>query len=212
MEMHIGTDQSEFGPELSVVGDARLDIPMLSCSDQYVEFVRSKKIKATRGRITKASGDTITFTDPSGNLESMTDVAAIVCATGFEFAPSLEFLPADVLQTLEFDRVDDSFPLALNVNTTVSRKLPSLGFVGMIRSPYWGEMEMQARYLTKLWAGDARAKQALEEDTTMESMMKLRGNPRRAQFPMGDYPYLMESFAEILGKQPQSCISSTTTG
>jgi hypothetical protein len=30
-------------------------------------------------------------------------------------------------------------------------------------------------------------------------MMKLRGDPRRAQFPMGDYAYLMESFGEILG-------------
>jgi hypothetical protein len=30
-------------------------------------------------------------------------------------------------------------------------------------------------------------------------MLKLRRDPRRAQFPMGDYAYLMESFASILG-------------
>lgn len=59
-------------------------------------------------------------------------------------------------------------------------------------------MEMQARYLAKLWGGDEKAAQALAEDETMDMMLKLRNNPRRSQFPMGDYAYLMESFAEIL--------------
>jgi hypothetical protein len=60
-------------------------------------------------------------------------------------------------------------------------------------------MEMQARYLANLWAGDEKAAKALGEDTTMESMLKLRKNPRRSQFPMGDYAYLMESLNEIVG-------------
>jgi hypothetical protein len=59
-------------------------------------------------------------------------------------------------------------------------------------------MEMQARLLGKLWSGDEKAADALKDDTTIDEMMKLRGDPRRAQFPMGDYAYLMESFSEIL--------------
>lgn len=59
-------------------------------------------------------------------------------------------------------------------------------------------MEMQARYLGALWSGSPQAKAALSEDKTLEAMLKLRTEPRRAQFPMGDYAYLMESFASIL--------------
>lgn len=131
---------------------------------------------------------------------SISDIAAIVCATGFDASPSLSFLPAEVLQTLQFDPTDDGFPLALNVHTTVSRSIPTLGFVGFYRSPYWGVMEMQARYLAKLWSGDSAAAKALEDDVTLETMMKLRKNPRRSQFPMGDYAYLMESLSDIVGE------------
>jgi hypothetical protein len=131
---------------------------------------------------------------------SIEDVAVIICATGFDASPSLNFLSTKVLQILQYDSTDDGLPLALNVHATVSRSIPSLGFVGFYRSPYWGVMEMQARYLAKLWSGDYTATKALEMDTTMESMMKLRKNPRRSQFPMGDYAYLMESLTEIVGR------------
>ncbi|KAJ5032349.1 uncharacterized protein L3040_008955 [Drepanopeziza brunnea f. sp. 'multigermtubi'] len=198
MESYIGSDQSDFGPDLAVVGGNRSEPPRLSFSDQYLEFIRHKKIEVRTGRFREASGDSVTLEDRSGHLVSISGVAAIVCATGFDAAPSLEFLPQDVLRTLDFNSTDESFPLALNLHTTLSRKIPTLGFVGFYRSPYWGVMEMQARLLAKLWSGDEKAKQALQEDTTMETMMQLRGDPRRAQFPMGDYAYLMESFAGIL--------------
>ncbi|KAH7364094.1 flavin-containing monooxygenase-like protein [Rhexocercosporidium sp. MPI-PUGE-AT-0058] len=201
METHTGTKQTEFGSALGVEGETKTEPPLLACSDQYTEFVRHKKIDVITGRMVEASGDSITFSNASGDIETITDVAAIVCATGFDASPSIDFLPADVLEKLDFDATDDGFPLALNVHTTISKKIPSLGFVGFYRSPYWGVMEMQARFLAKLWSGDEKAKRAFDEDTTMQTMMKLRKDPRRAQFPMGDYAYLMESFAEILDIQ-----------
>ncbi len=127
------------------------------------------------------------------------DVAAIICATGFDASPSVNFLPSEILSNLKFAPNDDAFPLALNVHASTSKQFPSLGFVGFYRSPYWGVMEMQARFLGKLWSGDTKAAEALEKDTTVDAMLKLRTDPRRAQFPMGDYAYLMESFSQILG-------------
>jgi hypothetical protein len=43
-----------------------------------------------------------------------------------------------------------------------------------------------------------QASRALAYDTTMETMLKLRKDPRRSQFPMGDYAYLMDSYSQIL--------------
>jgi hypothetical protein len=71
---------------------------------------------------------------------------------------------------------------------------------------------MQARFLSKLWTGDTAASKALAEDKTMDTMLKLRNDPRRAQFPMGDYAYLMESFSEILGIKRSEEDPSARTG
>ncbi|KAF8854121.1 flavin-containing monooxygenase-like protein [Acephala macrosclerotiorum] len=200
MNTYIGTDQSELRIQvLGMKGDVvRSEPPMLACSDYFTEFVRSGMIKVMQGRMSGVREESLEVVDSSGKMEKISDIAAIISATGFDASPSFSFLPSELLQQLQFDPKDDSFPLALNVHTIVNRSIPSLGFVGFYRSPYWGVMEMQARYLAALWSEDAKAQKALEEDMTMESMMKLRNNLRRAQFPMGDYAYLMESLAEIL--------------
>lgn len=188
-------------------GPLRSEPPFLAVSDEYTEFLRSGNIKIVRGHVrdfSKLGERTITVEDEmdpntAKNTYEITNISAIILATGFDAAPSLNFLPKEVLHTLQFDPSCDEFPLALNVNTVVNRSLASLGFVGFYRSPYWGVMEMQARYLANLWSGDAQATKALEEDTSMDTMLKLRQDPRRGQFPMGDYAYLMESFSKILG-------------
>ena len=202
LNKYIGSDQSDIGvPELALVGEARSQPPFVSLSDEYTEFVRSGNIRVIRGKVTGKSPDhpNSIIVDDSGDKKVVKDVEAVLLATGFDASPSLDFLPEEVLQTLQFDPTGDEFPLALNVNSAVSRAIPSLGFVGFYRSPYWGVMEMQARYLGRLWSGDGDAAKALEQDETMDTMLKLRRDPRRSQFPMGDYAYLMESFASILG-------------
>lgn len=197
----LGSDQSDLGsPELAIVDAVRTEPAFLGISDNYAEFVRSGDIKIIRGKVTGHLGDesNIIKVENYGEEQAIKDVAAVIFATGFEATPSLDFLPSDILQALQLDPTGDEFPLALNVHSVVSRKFPSLGFVGFYRSAYWGVIEMQARFLGKLWSGDEVAAKALAEDTTIDTMLKLRGDPRRAQFPMGDYAYLMESFSEIL--------------
>jgi Family of unknown function (DUF6314) len=204
METYIGTDQTDLGVDISMTGDIRSEPPLLACSDDYTEFIRHKKIQTITGKVKRtSSSNSIEVEDSSGNSSRLDDIAAIVCATGFDASASLSFLPSELLETLQFSPTSDEFPVALNVHSTVNRKIPSLGFVGFYRSPYWAVMEMQARYLSALWSSNPAALQALEDDTTIESMLKLRNDPRRAQFPMGDYAYLMESFASILGIQRQ---------
>jgi hypothetical protein len=188
-------------------GPIRSEPPFIAVSDEYAEFVRSGNIKVIQGHAKdfKSLGErAITVeNDTSKQSHQITNVAAVIFATGFDAAPSLDFLPKEILESLQFDPTCDEFPLALSVNTVVNRSLPSLGFVGFYRSPYWGVMEMQARYLARLWSGDAQAAKTLAEDTTIDTMLKLRRDPRQGQYPMGDYAYLMESFAKILGIKRQ---------
>ena len=213
---YLGSDQSELGyPALAMKGPIRSEPPFLAVSDEYTEFVRSGNIKIIQGHAKdfKALGERTITVDNDTSKESLqiTNIAAVILATGFDAAPSLNFLPPELLETLQFDPSCDEFPLALNVNTVVNRSLPALGFVGFYRSPYWGVMEMQARYLAKLWSGDTQAAEALNEGNTMDTMLKLRRDPRRGQFPMGDYAYLMESFSKVLDIKRQEPVPAKNT-
>jgi hypothetical protein len=202
MKTYIGSDQSNLGTDhVAMKGDILSEPPWLAVSDNYTEFVRSSLIQVHRGRVTAASTNHSNgiVVEDEGQEHRLEDVAAIIFATGFEASPSIDFLPKELLQILQFDPCCGEFPLALNVHSTINHSLPTLGFVGFYRSPYWGVMEMQARFLGKLWSGDVQAAKALKEDTTLEKMLELRTTDRLAQFPMGDYAYLMESFSEALG-------------
>lgn len=214
----IGTDQSEFGaPEIFMEGGILSEPPCLGVSDQYNEYVRAGLIKLVKGKISGVSSSSprVINLSTDGEETVLDDVAAVVFATGFDPAPSVSFLSKEILDTLQADPSNDKCFLALNMNSTISNQIPSLGFVGFYRSPYWGVMEMQARFLGKLWSGDAKAAKALAEDTTKESLLKLRTDPRAAQFPMGDYAYLMEFWSDILDirrKEPESTANGARSG
>ncbi|PQE18351.1 hypothetical protein CJF31_00003011 [Rutstroemia sp. NJR-2017a BVV2] len=206
MHTYLGSDQSDIETDhLAMKGDILSESPRLTASEHYVEFVRSGDIKTVRGKVTGvASGQSnAIIVENDGQKQTIEDIGAVIFASGFDAAPSVSFLTEDILHHLSFDRTSEEFPLALNVHSTVNASIPSLGFVGFYRSPYWGVLEMQARFLSKLWSGDAQAKKTLAEDDTLDKMVALREDPRKAQFPMGDYAYLMESFSRAVGIQRQ---------
>ncbi|KAJ5620675.1 hypothetical protein N7510_004659, partial [Penicillium lagena] len=108
----------------------------------------------------------------------------------------------DVLSALEYSAEDSHSPLILDKGGTVRFEMPDVGFVGFYRGPYWGVMEMQARFLGQIWAGNNDFAHLSKTEDQRESLRALRqADPelRRGQFPMGDYVGLMESFARDLG-------------
>lgn len=200
-----GCDQSDLGDDLNMSNNIT-EPPYLSITDNYSEFVRSGEIRVVTGKVTgldcldSMDPHTIKLEGPNGPFEIL-DVAAIVMATGFEPSSSIEYLDSQVLEQLQIDRCSSDLPLALNAFSTVNKHNQSLGFVGFYRSPYWGVMEMQARYLGKLWTGDSQAAAFLDADNSLDSIRELRTDPRKGQFPMGDYLYLMESFKNVIGME-----------
>lgn len=216
-----GSDQSELaGDALAMRGEIIKQPAWLAVSDSYSEFVRSGNIRLHTGRVTdldkfvdngeswtmgfsndKSNGlSNITVKGQNGN-EDIDNVAAIILASGFDSTSSLSFLPDEILQILHFDPICDPFPIYLQCHSTVHKSIPDLGFVGFYRSPYWGVMEMQARFLGKLWTGATDISRTLDGDDDIAILRKCYyEEPERfAQFPMGDYAYLMESFAGATG-------------
>ncbi|KAK6087326.1 pyridine nucleotide-disulfide oxidoreductase [Seiridium cupressi] len=194
----LGTDQNDFSPQIKIGSDLVEQQPFLAMSSHYTDFVRSGLIKVSKGRLSSLEDDAAVI---SSSGEKVTDIAAVILATGFDPAPSLQFLPPDVLETISYSPATPSLPAALAFHGTHHPSFPSLGFVGFYRSPYWGVMEMQARFMTHLWTTSSPSqafRDALETDDSVQRVLALRGDPRCSQFPMGDYAFLMQEFAKAL--------------
>jgi hypothetical protein len=184
---------------------SRTQPPWVAIGDEYAEFVRCGAIQPSMGRVTSVNPDpdtkkaSVQYEGPDGKMKTIDNVAAIVMATGFMPYKSLSLLPDEVLTTLEYSKTDPFSPLILDKGGTVRSEIPDVGFVGFYRGPYWGVMEMQARFLGKLWGGQNGM--VCETDNQKQSLRSLRlAHPdlARGQFPMGDYVGLMESFAKDL--------------
>lgn len=213
-ESMLGTDQSDLGGLAVNREEDRKRPPWVAVTDSYAEFVRSGDISVHIGRVSAVRGSS---SDELGAVEvEMADaehsvienVAVIVLATGFKPFNALSFLPKEVLSSLEYSEDDAVFPIILDEKGTFNSKVPDLGFVGMYRGPYWGVMEMQARSLAERWARDSHDANSINPNENDHVRLLRSVDPRlqRAQFPMGDYVGLMETFAREL-KIPRTSLS-----
>ncbi|CAG8907771.1 unnamed protein product [Penicillium egyptiacum] len=205
----LGSDYEKYGHMDAPHGaeQSRTQPPWVAIGNDHAEFVRCGAIQASMGRVTSVHSDpdtkraSVQYEGADGNTKTIDNVAVIVMATGFTPYKSLSLLPDEVLATLEYSATDPFSPLILDKGGTIRSEIPDVGFVGFYRGPYWGVMEMQARFLGKLWSGE-KSGALCETDDQKQSLRSLRLAHRdlaRGQFPMGDYVGLMESFAKDLG-------------
>lgn len=204
----LGTEYERVGHthEPSTEQEAGFRPPWVAIGNDYAEFVRSGAIETTMGRAVSVQPEpdtglaSIKIETPDGQSKTLDSVETAVMATGFTPFESLSFLPGDVLSALEYTTNVPFLPLVLDKGGTFRSEMPDIGFVGFYRGPYWGVMEMQARFLGEAWAG--KSHEPFHTENQRESLRVLRHptlDSRRGQFPMGDYVGLMESFAKDLG-------------
>ncbi|KFY29706.1 hypothetical protein V494_08531 [Pseudogymnoascus sp. VKM F-4513 (FW-928)] len=199
--------------------DKETDAPWLAISDTYSSFAQSGDIKITRGRVKSLADDNASvIVETPSSTDTFDNVSAIIFATGFDSASSLSFLPQSILSTLGYDPSTPDLPLALSLHSTIHPSVPSLGFVGFYRGPYWGVAEQQAALLRTLWRPDASPPPSLSSalENARSTIPALRScykeTPERlTQFPMGDYTHIMESLREIQGHGPVEAADSYCT-
>ncbi len=214
-KMFHGALQSLIGSDQSALGDGALVVhksvsgkpPWLIISTTHAEFVRSGDIKVLLGRATGIRGSTMMFQRGDGEAVELADVGIVVMATGFTPHPALSFLSPAIRETLGYDLGNHYDPIKLFNLGTMHPAIPSLGFVGFYRGPYFGVLEQQARFLGALWT------KSLGE-VPKEPPASVGDIEQRGQFPMGDYVGLMESFTAILGveRMPLSSKHSSREG
>lgn len=193
-------------PHGSSPGSKDTDAAWLGIVNDYSSYVRSGAINTIPGSLKSlgAEPNTAIIETPS-STETVRGISAIILATGFDASASLSFLPSSLLETLGYDASTPAFPLTLSWHTTIHPSVPSLGFVGFYRGPYWGIIQQQAALLRDLWS-DLPASKALREklQSATSPVPRLRevykANPERlTQFPMGDYIHIMSDLLQLQG-------------
>jgi dimethylaniline monooxygenase (N-oxide forming) len=175
--LRVAGNPADFGaPEPS----EDLRVAGLALCQDYLEQVRDGSI-ACRPDIAKVDGHDITYTD--GSTER---IEAIICATGYDL--DVPYLDRDVWRLLGPD-------LAL-YHRTLHPDLPRLGMIGqfLAQGPYFPLLELQARWIIAVWAGDV----AMPDDATMRHTM---AQPRP---PLDAHNALALTLAEELGVAPDA--------
>ena len=216
--------QADLSPNLEITEENgwMSSSPWVTISDTYANFVREKKAEIVIGRVSGAdvSKDgriNLTFS-PNSSVETIAQVDAVICCTGY--VPCLdEFLSPEILRAMEYTTAspnsDVTFLPAILPQQMFLTGLPhmattTMGFVGMYKGPYFGVIELQARYLAALFAGELewpKQETLSQEAETIRLIRRSReisqfsegGSKERKQRYLGDYVAVMNGLAKELG-------------
>jgi hypothetical protein len=123
--------------------------PYAAVSDLYANFIRSGRITLYKGHLTSISGSSLKL---SQQTSLPNDITHIIFSTGFRPSSSSSILPPSLLSELEFSETDHFLPILLH-RATLHPALPNAAFVGYYRGPYWGIIELQAKWCAGLFSG-----------------------------------------------------------
>ncbi|MEN2991824.1 NAD(P)-binding domain-containing protein [Tistrella sp. BH-R2-4] len=191
-------DQGLLHPLLQVPDDGRL-APMV-ISDAVPDAIRSGRLRV----MTAAQFDARRMVLHDGRHDLPVD--DVIYATGY--APRLEMLPADVRAAVGYDP-DDRLQPVLLAQSVFPDGIPGMAFVGMYRGPYFGVMDLQARWAAGVLSGRLPAPDRPAMDRAMAMERAIRDQRPRPQFPHADYPDMCDALAARLDVMPD--LDQTTT-
>ncbi|KAJ4345098.1 hypothetical protein N0V95_005911 [Ascochyta clinopodiicola] len=217
MRSLIGGDQQEYGSSALVYAPEQTQYPgYCGITDTYTEFVRSGLIIPVQGWVDEVqqqdSGDLFDivlrhkapWSEHPGDTSEISSVVGIIEATGYKVG--LNYIHDKPKGFLYPDATCPRIPFLLTRGSVLS-DISTLGFVGFYEGPYWGVMEMQARFIANTWFKstpdiDNPTRAALNQLDTTERMrhnMRFEGSLEVPQFWMADYIGLVEEFAREAG-------------
>ncbi|MCJ1419278.1 hypothetical protein MMC32_005632 [Xylographa parallela] len=180
--------------------------PYAIVSDTYLEFIRSGLIIPKIGRVvslTKQPNNLLSASISTGSTnEEISDIKAVVYATGFETTKTLDFLSPQVKEQLGFAPQFPRLPLRLDAELlTTTPSLPDLALIGFSDGPYWGMLEMQARNAARRFTSDLCRASPMDGIADAVHAFRHLMETDKSSVPQnlfGDYVGFMEHAAEEL--------------
>jgi dimethylaniline monooxygenase (N-oxide forming) len=190
----IGGDPGDISPELAFDRDSEPPLTIV-ITDEFPAQVRSGAVAVKRTAELGFDASGALFSDGS-----RLDVDAVVMCTGY--TTRLPFFDDDVLRTISFDPHEQFLPTLLHRHV-FHPDLPGVAFVGHYRGPYFPVMELQARWVARVFAGELSPPSKAEMLDGIEDERRLRAQKPRPQFPHGDFVGLADGLAREVGVYPE---------
>lgn len=180
------------------VGEDPLQPRFCVISDHYLDAVRQGKIIPIRGEIGGFDRRAFLINAVKGNIKPVhSDVT--VMATGYH--ATLPYLDDAIKTKIGYDEADQFMPVPLS-DTIWPRNIKTLAFVGFYRGPYFGVMELQARWIAGVLSGRLPAPSNDDIEAGVTAALALKDMRPRPQFPYADYVGLADSLARKVGCYP----------
>lgn len=132
------------------------------------------------------------------------DADAVIFCTGYTSTmPRFPFM-----EKMIGYKAQDMFQPTLMNKATLHPQFPSLAMVGMYRGPYFGTMELQARWAAAMFSGQVAPPTAQQHKTALAFEQNLRDMKNRPPFPRPDYVGFMLELAHEIGAIPKDLLHS----
>jgi dimethylaniline monooxygenase (N-oxide forming) len=169
--------------------------PHVAISDTFLGHVASGAIIPVPERVSSLRADSVVTTAGRSVF-----VDAIIFCTGYE--TDLSFLPPAAKAIIDYD-ASDKLVSHIAYLTVMHPELQSIFFVGQYRSPYFGVIELQARWAAMVLAGELPRPAPFAVKAGLKTEHAIRALRPRPQFPHSDYVLFADSIARELGVHPE---------
>lgn len=185
--------QSELCPALAV-GGLDTNPQFAAISDGYLTGIQSENISFHLGEIKRMNENGFELT--SGER---INCEVIIFCTGYHV--HIPFFDQLILEKLSFDPNDLLQPMLL-YKSVFPKDISNIGFVGMYRGPFFGIMELQARWICMVFSDKVAMPNEVEINKGIQEELDIRLQIPRPQFPHGNYVAFAEELAEQIDVIP----------
>lgn len=169
------------------------DALKITVSDTFLEHVIENKINVRQGNVSHFTENGLSLTDGT-----VLNSDVVIYCSGY--LAGLDFFGEDIKNKLEFDENDQLQPIIL-YKCTFHPELKNLAFVGMYRGPYFGVIELQARWAVRTFKKRINFTSLEKMTEGIEYERSIRKKKPRPQFPH-NYIELANSIAEEMNLMP----------
>jgi len=185
---------------LGIAPNAAPETPVfVAISDGYLQAVTEQKIHVIVDAKAVNAWQGIAILRDKDQVLSALEADIIICCTGY--TTELGFLSESLRGTLEVHADEQFQPLILH-KATLHPECPNMAFVGMNRGPYFGVMELQARWAAALISGKVAPPSINEMEQGLAASRAIRDADPRSQFPHGDYIGFCDDLAKQINAYP----------
>jgi hypothetical protein len=218
LKVLVGGDQSDLTPELTITPEAMNRIPWVCLSNAYAGFARSGAVNTLIGRLLEFSAEdpytlTYDFLDADHSLKCISEVSCVVMSTGYTPYHTLQkFLDPGLFKNItspEEDKPTDYafLPFLLYKQVLHPAFGRTGGCVGLYKGPYFAVMELQAKWLAALFAGNFEWPSREEQENGKDGINDMRnkrnnrtmeGPAERGQWSWGQYVTIVQDLCKTL--------------